>query len=594
MEDLARDGADPHLALVREIPRAHVQSHPSRGADGPQVDPMLVDGVRGRSVVGPAELCGLLRAEGERQLGPRGRQVPLGVTDRAVLPVDETDDPILGPQDVAGPEVTVEQHRGRVAGARLLDHRVRVDLGEQPSEDIPRLARGVDGERQAQVDEPLHRRRVDLEGEPGELGHRDGRLRQVGGAVEVLEDEPLLTAGVDKHGPTDGEAGVAEDREKPAHPAQLLAPTTHLGEPARCTRDDATPFASEVEVEQRGLGGDPAGEVLHRHEPAAEALGEDRIRLLALHGAKIVRMPLSRLRRTIGMSLRAKVAGDNPSARAAKVWGVSGERWFTEDDPIWRVHADASMFVGGIRSLLLQSLHPLAMAGVEDHSDYRSDPWMRVSNTSFFIAQTTFGTIDNAHRLIEAIRIMHDRVVGTAADGRPYAASDPHLLLWVHVAEIETFLTCYQTFSPARLSPSEADTYVEQTAHVARLLGVLDPPLTVRDLHEVIEAYRPELELTDAARRAADFLLHEPPVAGPETIGYRLLASAAVRTLQPWARDMLGIRTLPLPDRLVRRVLNTPTVSTVRWLLTDPQVAQDRVIGHAAAGRGANGLSRDG
>lgn len=282
------------------------------------------------------------------------------------------------------------------------------------------------------------------------------------------------------------------------------------------------------------------------------------------------------------MSLRSKVAGDNPSARAARVWGVPGPRWFTEDDPIWRVHADASMFVGGIRSLLLQSLHPLAMAGVEDHSNYRSDPWMRVSNTSFFIAQTTFGTIDNAQRLIEAIRIMHDRVVGTASDGRPYAASDPHLLAWVHVAEIETFLTCYQAFSPAPLSPAEADTYVEQTAHVARLLGVLEPPHSVGDLHEMIEAYRPELELTDAARRAADFLLHEPPVAGPETVGYRLLASAAVRTLQPWAREMLGVKTLPLPDGLVRRVVNTPTVSMVRWLLTDPQIAQDRVIGHAA------------
>lgn len=282
------------------------------------------------------------------------------------------------------------------------------------------------------------------------------------------------------------------------------------------------------------------------------------------------------------MSLRAKVAGDNPSARAARVWGVPGERWFTEADPIWRVHADASMFVGGIRSLLLQSLHPLAMAGVEDHSDYRSDPWMRVSNTSFFIAQTTFGTIENAERLIATIRAMHDRVVGTAADGRPYAASDPHLLTWVHIAEIETFLTCYQAFAPTPLTPSEADTYVAQTAHVARLLGVLDPPTTASELHAAIEAYRPELELTDAARRAADFLLHEPPVSGPEMTGYRLLASAAVRTLPPWARELLGIRTLPVPDRLVRRVLNTPTVSMVRWLLTDPHVAADRVIGHAA------------
>lgn len=294
-------------------------------------------------------------------------------------------------------------------------------------------------------------------------------------------------------------------------------------------------------------------------------------------------MPLSRFRRSIGMALRAKVAGENPSARAARVWGAEGERWFSEGDPIWRVHADASMFVGGIRSLLLQSLHPLAMAGVDEHSDYRSDPWMRVSNTSFFIAQTTFGTIENAERLVESVRAMHDQVVGIAPDGRPYAASDPHLLGWVHVAEIETFLTCYQTYSPTPLTSSEADSYVSQTAHVAELLGVVDPPLAVSDLEAAIDAYRPELELTPAARRAADFLMHDPPVAGPETLGYRLLASAAVRTLAPWARTMLDIRTAPLPDALIRRVLNKPAVSAVRWLLNDPQVARDRVIGHAAS-----------
>lgn len=279
------------------------------------------------------------------------------------------------------------------------------------------------------------------------------------------------------------------------------------------------------------------------------------------------------------MALRAKVAGDNPTDRAGRVWGAVGERWFTETDPIWRVHADAAMFPGGIRSLLLQSLHPLAMAGVEDHSDYRSEPWVRVSNTSFFLAQTTFGTIENAERLISAVRAIHERVVGVTADGRDYRASDPHLLLWVHVAEIETFLTSYQTFSPTPLTAAEADTYVRQSAHVARLLGVPDPPLTVRAMDEVIAAYRSELEMTDAARRAAHFLLAEPPVSGVEKLGYRALASAAVRTLQPWAREMLGLRTVPVPDRLALTLVGRPTVSAVRWVLTDPQVARDRVVG---------------
>lgn len=298
-------------------------------------------------------------------------------------------------------------------------------------------------------------------------------------------------------------------------------------------------------------------------------------------------MPLAPLRRNLGLALRAKVSGEHPSERAAKIWGVPGPRWFTPADPIWRVHLDASMFVGGIRSLLLQSLHPLAMAGVEDHSDYRTDPWMRVNNTSFFIAQTTFGTIENAEKLIRAVRAIHERVVGVAPDGRRYDANDPHLLMWVHVAEIETFLTCYQAYSRTPLTASEADRYVAQTAHVARLLGVLDPPLTVRALREVLVAYRGELEASDAARRVAHFLLSEPPVSGvAETIGYQALASAAVRTLPPWAREMLGIRTAPVPDTVIRAALNRPVVSAVRWVITDPAVEADHEIGHAVT-RGA-------
>src|SRR5660398_202713 len=106
------------------------------------------------------------------------------------------------------------------------------------------------------------------------------------------------------------------------------------------------------------------------------------------------------------------------------------------------------MYVGGIRALLLQALHPLAMAGVAGHSGFKGDPWGRLQRTSEYIAVTTFGRIDDAERVIARIRGIHRRVNGTAPDGRPYAASDPHLLKWVHIAEIESFLTAYQTFNP--------------------------------------------------------------------------------------------------------------------------------------------------
>ena len=100
--------------------------------------------------------------------------------------------------------------------------------------------------------------------------------------------------------------------------------------------------------------------------------------------------PLAAVRRWGATSLRAKVAGEDAEKRAERIWGAQGERWFGPEDPVWRVHSDASMFSGGIRALLLQSLHPLALAGVEQHSDYRDDPWTRVANTSAYIAATTF------------------------------------------------------------------------------------------------------------------------------------------------------------------------------------------------------------
>lgn len=284
------------------------------------------------------------------------------------------------------------------------------------------------------------------------------------------------------------------------------------------------------------------------------------------------------------LALRSQVAGSNPDARAARVWGVSGPRWFTPADPIWRVHSDASMFVGGIRSLLLQSLHPLAMAGVDQHSAYQSDPWSRVQNTSGFIAMTTFGTIENAEKSIAAVRAIHDRVHGVADDGRPYDANDPHLLLWVHVAEIETFLTCYQAYGRAPLSPADADTYVAQTAVVATKLGVADPPMSVAALHATIEGFRPELALTPGAAAACRFLRRETPLPLTAKPAYAALVAAAVATLPAWARELLQLPVHSRRDEAAVRLIGRPAVATIRWLMDHPSVAKDRVIGHADAG----------
>lgn len=276
------------------------------------------------------------------------------------------------------------------------------------------------------------------------------------------------------------------------------------------------------------------------------------------------------LRRQLSATLRERVAGREAEAKAAEIWDTPGPRWFTEDDPIWRVHADASMFLGGIRALLLQSLHPLAMAGVAGHSGYRSDPWGRLERTSAFLATTTFGTTEHAEQAIARVRDIHERVRGKAPDGRPYAASDPHLLDWVHLVEVDSFLTAYQRFGPAPFSPSDADLYVAQTAGVAARLGATTPPTSVAELAERIAAFRPELAATPASRDVAKFLVLTPPLPLAARPGYGMLVAGAITSLPGWAR-----REMRLPPKFVvwdwpGQQLGTAGAGVVRWAMSDP------------------------
>ena len=212
---------------------------------------------------------------------------------------------------------------------------------------------------------------------------------------------------------------------------------------------------------------------------------------------------MQEVRRAIGGAIFERIAGPQGAAVRSRLRVAGeGERWFPADSPIARVHGDASMFIGGLSALLLQSLHPLAMAGVDEHSGFRGDPWGRLARTSRFLAVTTYGTSEDARRQIAAVRAVHRRVVGIAPDGRPYAASDPHLLSWVHVCEVDAFLRSFQRYGSSPLTPEEADEYVAQTGRVAIELGAVDVPMTVADVAAMLAAYRPELRWH--ARRPRD------------------------------------------------------------------------------------------
>ncbi|QYJ04683.1 DUF2236 domain-containing protein [Nocardioides panacisoli] len=282
------------------------------------------------------------------------------------------------------------------------------------------------------------------------------------------------------------------------------------------------------------------------------------------------------VRERVGAAIFAKVAGEEGAGRRERIHGTTGPRRFGPEDAIWQVHSDAAMFVGGVRALLLQSLHPLAMAAVDQHSGYRGDPWGRLARTSGFLAETTFGTTEHADRAIAVVRSVHDRIDGVAPDGRPYRAADPRLLRWVHVAEVDSFLRAHDAYGARPLDAEARDDYVAQTAVIARALGATQVPTTVAELHETIEEFRPELASTEAARRTARFILLRPPVPLAVRPAYGLLCSAGVGLLPRWARWPLRLPYVPVAEATAVRASGIAITSGIRWAMgPGPRAVQE-------------------
>ncbi|MGY2701725.1 oxygenase MpaB family protein [Nocardioides sp. HB32] len=274
------------------------------------------------------------------------------------------------------------------------------------------------------------------------------------------------------------------------------------------------------------------------------------------------------VRERLGQQLFLRVAGPDGAAHAQRIHGTPGPRWFEPDSPIARVHGDAAMFIGGIRAVLLQTLHPAAMRGVAEHSGYRGDMWGRLARTSRFIAVTTFGTVEDAEQAVAIVRAIHDRVTGKMPDGSTYSASDPHLLGWVHAAEVDSFLRAHDVYGVEPLVGAERDTYVAQSAEIAARLGVVDPPTTEAELAEVLTAYRPELRGTPEAREAVTYLVLHPDLPLLARAPYGVLIAAAVGLMPRWTRRPLRLPWLPVSERTVVRVLGGLATGTIRWAMT--------------------------
>lgn len=214
----------------------------------------------------------------------------------------------------------------------------------------------------------------------------------------------------------------------------------------------------------------------------------------------------------------------------------------------WRSAGDLSAVVAGLRALMLQALHPLAMAGVDQHSDWREDPVGRLAATSGYLATVSFGEKAAAERVAERVRRIHTRVTGVdAVTGKPYSASDPALLLWVHVALVDSNIAARSVFGAA-LPQADADRYVAEMVVAAELVGVPRDlvPATVTQLASYIDTVRPELRCTPAAAESMAFLLDPPGLDADVAEIWQDVRDGAVGSLPEWAAHMYGYEREPL------------------------------------------------
>ncbi len=236
------------------------------------------------------------------------------------------------------------------------------------------------------------------------------------------------------------------------------------------------------------------------------------------------------------------------------------EGFFAMDGPAWTVHCDIATLVAGPRALLMQALHPGAMAGVHDWSRYREDPFGRLNGTIRWITVTTYGDTAQARGASARVAKLHERVQGeyAAADGDrvPYSASDADLLAWVHLAFTDSFLRTHQRFGSVPI-PGGPDAYVAEWAIAGELMGVPDPPRSVAELEAQLAAVRASgvLRADERVRDAVHFL-RRPPLPKLLRPTYPPIFAGAVAALPPYARGLLGLRDPgPIGGAMTRAVL---------------------------------------
>lgn len=297
--------------------------------------------------------------------------------------------------------------------------------------------------------------------------------------------------------------------------------------------------------------------------------------------------PSEWLRRRVARGILSVTSGSGvPRPQFSTPLGDPG--LFGPESVCWRVHSDfTAMMVGGVSALLLQALHPLALAGVWDHSSFREDILGRLRRTAAFVSGTTFAGCEQAQALIDRVRRIHEQVRGTAPDGRPYSASDPDLLAWVHVAEMSSFLRAYLRYVNPRLSGADQDRYYDEVARVALALGARSVPRSRAQTTRYFSDMRGQLAFSERARAVLDLLRDAPaptPMARPVA---RLFVEAGVDLLPPWAQQMMGAERFAHWRRALVRPGMALSAPVFRWGLRvgAAELSRRRVRGGAGDNR---------
>lgn len=272
----------------------------------------------------------------------------------------------------------------------------------------------------------------------------------------------------------------------------------------------------------------------------------------------------------IGKGLQ-NITGASSSLEAFKT-PVGDPGLFGPQSVVWKVHADFSaMMVGGLSSLMIQALHPRALAAVWDHSNFREQLKARLGRTALFVASTTYGGVVLATQSIQRVNAIHAKIEGIDLKGQPYKANEPDLLRWVHLVEMVSFLNAYQHLALRPLSLADCNQYVVEMNQVGEMLGAVNLPNTLQDVQNAIGQYEPVLTFDHRTRETLQSI-ENYSVGLTEKPFFSLILQSSFDIMPHWLLEKMKRSTDGCLQINARRLALQLASQPVQWMLDEQGV----------------------